>query len=343
MVLVALAAATAAGFAGTLLGPHFFATTPVQGFSIWFVTELVNYVAILPVVLTLPQRLTPVFDRTSLASLTAKAAPAIVLCLSCAATLVFGGPGSEAFPVPALLWCAVAYGVFPTALLTLLFSAWTLAVISGHYNLTFIHPRELLSIRLAVTLMALAPIAIAVSNAARNSLLRRLEWTATHDALTGTLNRAAFHDTASDLTRACLGRRETVGVLMLDIDHFKAINDNYGHAAGDTVIASFAGAIRDSVRAADVVARLGGEEFGVMLPGCARHDVEAIAERIRDTFAASALPLPDGARVTATVSIGVSIADDASLSLSDLLRRADTALYAAKNGGRNRVVLATAA
>jgi diguanylate cyclase (GGDEF)-like protein len=163
--------------------------------------------------------------------------------------------------------------------------------------------------------------------------LRRL---AMFDPLTGTLNRRAF----MELAEREIGRMRRTGqplaVVMLDLDHFKAVNDAYGHQAGDRVLADFAGRAAGCLRATDVLGRYGGEEFCAMLSGTSHADAMAIAERVR----ASVLAAPLGGLAQAvTVSIGVASFDGASApALEYLIGRADSALYAAKGLGRNRVV-----
>jgi diguanylate cyclase (GGDEF)-like protein len=127
---------------------------------------------------------------------------------------------------------------------------------------------------------------------------------------------------------------------MLDIDHFKSINDTYGHGAGDQVLSKLAGSMRSGLREDDVLGRLGGEEFAVLLAGCPPEQATVIAERVRSIFATTIVDLYDGRRVTATVSIGLAVAEAAPSSLESLMLAADNALYVAKSTGRNRVVRA---
>jgi diguanylate cyclase (GGDEF)-like protein len=156
------------------------------------------------------------------------------------------------------------------------------------------------------------------------------------DALTGVLNRRAFLDLAErDLARAA---REGApfAVLMLDIDHFKSVNDRFGHQAGDRALADFAARVKAGARPSDLVGRYGGEEFCVLLPATAPAEAQAVAERLRAAIAASPL---GGLPGTVTVSIGVAACTSPGCwSLAAITERADAALYAAKGTGRNRVV-----
>jgi diguanylate cyclase (GGDEF)-like protein len=173
-------------------------------------------------------------------------------------------------------------------------------------------------------------------------LLDDLARQASHDPLTGVLNRRAF--AAAAARRLAQPRPEVRGVamLMMDIDHFKRINDSHGHAAGDAVLTGFTGVVSGCIGERDLLCRLGGEEFAVLLTEATPGAATATADRIRSAFAAHAEPFGDVV-LSNTVSIGVAEADAAEQTIDSLLRRADTALYAAKREGRNRVVHAQSA
>jgi diguanylate cyclase (GGDEF)-like protein/PAS domain S-box-containing protein len=158
----------------------------------------------------------------------------------------------------------------------------------------------------------------------------------TCDHLTGLANRRSFYETAeADLVRQARSR-SPVSLLMVDADHFKRINDRHGHAAGDQVLRHLAECVSSGLRAHDVAARLGGEEFVVWLPGTDADDATGVAERIRSRLAAQRLEVA-GASIDVTVSIGVASTDAGVEDLPALLRRADLAMYEAKRLGRNRV------
>jgi diguanylate cyclase (GGDEF)-like protein len=129
-----------------------------------------------------------------------------------------------------------------------------------------------------------------------------------------------------------------VSLLMLDLDHFKRINDTYGHLGGDDVLKAFSVVVRSCLRKEDLLARYGGEEFVVLLPGASQTQASSLAERIREGVAARSFDA-NGHLVRVTVSIGIaSEGGDTLPSLEAMLGRADEALYRAKNEGRNRVV-----
>ena len=158
------------------------------------------------------------------------------------------------------------------------------------------------------------------------------------DPLTGLLNRRGFSEaTARMIEReAKAGRPATV--MIFDIDHFKSINDRFGHPAGDEVLKLFATIVTANLRISDLVGRIGGEEFAAMLP-CSMEETVLAADRVREAFQNCGIEIDDGP-VATTVSIGVA-GGPANTELDVLLASADTALYRAKRGGRNRVETAT--
>ncbi len=160
------------------------------------------------------------------------------------------------------------------------------------------------------------------------------------DPLTGISNRRAFlHDAALLAKRYGADPRPTA-VLLIDLDHFKSINDRFGHALGDRVLEIFTEVARQSMRASDLLGRLGGEEFAAVLNDTSQDTALAVAERIRLDFVQAAQEV-DSRPVCATVSIGLVHCDEARLDIAGLLALADQALYFAKERGRNRVEVAT--
>jgi two-component system, cell cycle response regulator len=172
------------------------------------------------------------------------------------------------------------------------------------------------------------------------ALQEQLREMAHRDALTGLRNRAAVLGALNrELTR---GRREgrPVGVVLADVDHFKRINDTFGHLAGDAVLRQAARCMQDVLRPYDTLGRYGGEEFLAVLPGCDVGATAGLAERLRQCVAEEPMGA-EGALVPVTISLGAAAWVDAKAADADgLLRAADVALYQAKAGGRNRVTLA---
>ncbi|MCB8874672.1 GGDEF domain-containing protein [Acidisoma silvae] len=164
--------------------------------------------------------------------------------------------------------------------------------------------------------------------------LRRLAHT---DELTGLPNRRFFFEMGAELFAA---RRRPLSLLTFDIDHFKSVNDGRGHAAGDQVLVEVAARCRAVLEDGQTLARLGGEEFGVLLPGCGAGQAQAVAERIRLAVAEQPIALPPEP-VQVTVSVGGACDATEAGDLGSLLLRADHALYAAKRGGRNKTRFTT--
>jgi diguanylate cyclase (GGDEF)-like protein len=178
----------------------------------------------------------------------------------------------------------------------------------------------------------------------RTALLRQYEEAARTDPKTGVAN--AMH--WSQVARAELSRAERdsncVGILMLDLDHFKRVNDTYGHLTGDAVLRAVAEALRKETRDYDVVGRFGGEEFMVLLPNLPAADLAAVAERFRHCVGGLVVTSPDNNEpVKVTASAGAVVYPDGGSDLDELLLAADAALYRAKEGGRNQTCLAPSA
>jgi diguanylate cyclase (GGDEF)-like protein/PAS domain S-box-containing protein len=170
----------------------------------------------------------------------------------------------------------------------------------------------------------------------RKAMENALRQIATTDSLTGMASRSHFMGYAeTELARARRHGRP-LSMVMLDVDHFKQINDHHGHAMGDAVLRVLTRTCRALVRQQDLVGRLGGEEFGILMPDTDSEHALALAERLRSAIAALRLATPHGDTVAVTASFGISIllADD---TLDRLLARADAGLYLSKHAGRNRV------
>jgi diguanylate cyclase (GGDEF)-like protein len=162
-------------------------------------------------------------------------------------------------------------------------------------------------------------------------LARRNQLSAMIDPLSGLLNRRGFASARSETLF------ENEAMVLFDLDHFKRINDRYGHAVGDQVIRRFADILREQGRKSDPKARFGGEEFAMAMTGVSLQEARAIAERILAAFAAVEIVSTEGEPFRATASAGIAFGDTRGAPIDHVMTRADTALYAAKRGGRNRV------
>jgi diguanylate cyclase (GGDEF)-like protein len=172
-------------------------------------------------------------------------------------------------------------------------------------------------------------------------LVRKLQHLSHHDSLTGLLNRRAFEYLLGRECQRLQRFGEHFSLLILDIDHFKRINDRLGHAAGDAVLTAVAQTLQNHAREVDRVARFGGEEFCVLLPRTTDEGALQAAERFRTAINNTVVAWSDES-ISVTISTGLATALQSGESLEELLRRADLALYQAKTEGRNRVVLAPA-
>ncbi len=162
---------------------------------------------------------------------------------------------------------------------------------------------------------------------------------ATHDALTGLFNRRQFSDLLASEAARSLRREPNTVLAIIDVDHFKRINDRFGHLEGDGVLKKLAEILRSHVRAGDVLARIGGEEFAVLMADTDIEQAKQFAERVREAVEASVFA-PGAEPQTMTVSVGLAALSKSRREPTELMRAADRALYAAKETGRNRVCCA---
>lgn len=164
----------------------------------------------------------------------------------------------------------------------------------------------------------------------------KLKDLAAKDSLTGILNRGSFYDHADPLLALSLRRNMPSSFILMDLDHFKSVNDTHGHFVGDKVLVHFTHVTRDLLRKPDLFGRIGGEEFAIFLPDTDLDEASRLAEEIRTAVGTSVLDV-DGKTVTCTISLGVASSEPRDISVDALLKRADLKLYEAKNKGRDRV------
>ncbi|MFK0309670.1 diguanylate cyclase [Pseudomonas sp. NPDC090233] len=338
-------AAVAASLACVMAAPWFEQSLRSTWLA-WFSEQFSTSVLVLPVLLTAPSARALVRSGAQAIRL----APLLVLLASLALSILFGGPGAIAFPIAALLWCAWTYSPFLVSLLTLTAGSTLIVAVAQnlmHFSVPQSEPgvSTLMSARLGIAMLVLGPLVVACVSQANRSLLARLAHQATVDHLTGVLTRSAFTQRASAVldSRQLHAQALPLTLMMLDIDHFKSINDRHGHGVGDQVLRQFARTLQDQLHDGELLARMGGEEFVVLLPGLAPERAKFTAERLRR--AVQDLHVAQGdARLQITVSIGLDgcAADVTAPGLDELLARADQALYRAKAHGRNRVELAEA-
>lgn len=344
LLLIAFAAATSAAIVGSGCLVVYFGQSPMQAFEFFLTSEFSSNLVVLPMVLTAPPlshlaKWLRTHAAPSAWQLKAILPGATLLASTLVATAI-GGMTAIAIPVPAILWCALSYGVFPTALLTFGLGLWQSTVLlSALTPGTAEYAAVLTSHRFGVALFSLGPIMVAAINAARSLLLDELDLAANQDVLTRILTRRAFLVRSEAILTQSQGAGRPVALLMLDVDRFKLINDEYGHAVGDEVLVRLAEQISTLLRRDDLFGRIGGEEFAILAPELTQPAALALAERLRDGCAQLRVPVEGHAPLMVTVSIGLvwGVAGP-GCSLQHLLKQADDALYRAKRTGRDRVV-----
>lgn len=168
-------------------------------------------------------------------------------------------------------------------------------------------------------------------------LLNRLEQESTIDFLTGLNNVRQFDNSLNESFINVKNKNERLSILIIDIDFFKKVNDTYGHLAGDSVLQQLGMVLSTSCRSFDIVSRIGGEEFSVILPDCPSEQAIEVAERLRLAVETHEFIISDEIRINISISIGAATYPDNVKNLEDLTKQADTALYSAKRSGRNKV------
>ena len=188
--------------------------------------------------------------------------------------------------------------------------------------------------------IGLVGIIFALTNLRLKKAFRKLRELTRIDPLTELSNRRDFDEKAHRELERTKRFNTPLSVVMLDIDHFKRVNDTYGHDAGDAVLKKLSVILREGVRGIDVTARIGGEEFAILMPGTTQQMATETAQRLRHTVSKTEIGLADGRSIVVTVSMGVSSFGPDDATMNEMMHRADRALYAAKQSGRNRVLQA---
>lgn len=343
--VVRLASGCVAGCAvgaviGATVAVSYFGGTWSQGWLSWFACDLVNYASLLPVLLTVrPWRWTGVQG-----ALTTAAMPWALLTVLLAVAWFMRDSGSAvAFTVPALVACALGGRMFATALMVMTSTVAMLALSVGVGASTAPAPVSTTT-QIALALLALGPLVVAAATAERRRLLDELRRATTRDDLTGVLRRGEFSARAQELLADGDRTGAPSAFLMMDLDHFKLLNDRRGHRAGDQALVDFSAILRDVLgragsaeRPGAIIGRVGGEEFAALLPGVTVERARSLAEEIRRRQEDRARS--DFGSDGSTVSIGVSCCTGRR-DLDELMMSADTSVYSAKRRGRNGVVVA---
>lgn len=340
MLLACLVAAVADGLFYALMGAPLSLGLAPRNMLHWFACSLVNYVAILPMVLTFPKKkLSPRYweESSNKQPLEVRMLlPALALALCTATAWALQGKSAPVFTLPALLWCAMAYPLFASTVLTAIVGMlFFLGIALGwlHAPVASAHTSQWLADYLALSALLPAPLMVASAMAAQREVTQRLRVMAEFDPLTRLPVRSAFFQWGHKLLQHRYVQRQPVSVLLLDLDQLQTINDSYGHAAGDRVLAALGRHLHSCLRRQDCVGRLGGEEFAVVLCNQTVQDTQQVIERICVQFAQQPIALEHGEMVRCTITAGGVIAERAPLSLPSLLSQADQALRAAKRHG----------
>ncbi len=336
----AVVAAAAAGVAGAAVLAHMSGGSLFDAWRTWFASELMNYLVLLPGLLSVQWPLSrPQLAQIKTFFVGPLVVPVVAVIVTTAMALLTPHPVAIVFPVPALIWVALVMPLPATCFLVMLYSGVTMFAVKLHvYDFGSGLSDDLIaSIHLGVAMIALGPVLVATFTAERRRQFVELQRVARIDDLTEALNRGTFFNEGVDRLRPLKAAQEPVAVILVDADHFKRVNDVYGHAAGDMALVALSAAIRKSIRYGDMFGRLGGEEFGLLLPGTPLDDARIVAERLRVYVERMQTTLASGDILQLTVSIGVSVAPKASSDLAEMLLFADRAMYEAKRAGRNRV------
>ncbi|MDO9268503.1 MAG: diguanylate cyclase [Methylobacter sp.] len=251
-------------------------------------------------------------------------------------------PGAVFFIVPLLLVLSFNVNLFGVATISSMSLVSIIAATAHNAGPFVVSDRADSNFRLMAFVFssALTILGIALQNRQLTSIERSSElWkdAAEHDPLTGLINRRAFLPRLQNEHQRALRTGNTYTFAMLDLDHFKSVNDTYGHHCGDAVLCALAAVMIENCRSIDAVARMGGEEFGILFPECTGEEALIALERIRKRFENSPV-MADGKSVSVTVSIGVASFVEGQEKAAEVVARADRGLYTAKAEGRNQIV-----
>ncbi|KOC87350.1 GGDEF domain-containing protein [Winslowiella iniecta] len=320
---------------GATIGENFL---PV--WSDWVSEQFSTGVLLLPFLLTLPARFSLHLSSYRLKKLL----PAVAVMVSIIAAALIDGAGSLTFPLPALIWCAIVYPITVTSLITLITGVTEIVlVVNGVMNIQgndeLLAMSYLVSARLGIATVAISPLIVAVSMDAILQLNKQLALRANYDFLTRLLSRSGMYEQLRQMDDSAPGNLHSAGVMLVDIDYFKAINDSFGHDSGDAVLEEIASRMRSVIGDQGMLCRFGGEEFVVVFFNHERAALFQIAEQIRHAIIMRKFLL-QGNTVGITVSIGIASKTRPETNrvetVNALISAADKRLYHSKRNGRNQ-------
>lgn len=316
-------------------------------FGMWWTGEILNVVSFLPIILaipTLPTMKAYLKDKKEHPFSIHNSLPLAFVFLSVGLTHFFVGPGAIMFPIAALIWAALTYNLFLVTIINCFVCMFMHHTISNYYlaESTDAFIATSLSIRIGLFMLALGPLTLSIISINRQKLYHQILYLANHDGLTTAMNRRYFYQESERMVSSenAKPQAKTVSILVMDLDHFKTINDTYGHAVGDKVLQEFTKQVQSQIRTSDLFGRIGGEEFALLLKDLTLKQSVDIAQRICNVVYATPIQLDDGKELKISVSIGLSYQSlPYCTKIQQLINRADTALYQAKEKGRNRLCL----
>ncbi|MGM7312744.1 GGDEF domain-containing protein, partial [Acinetobacter baumannii] len=234
-------------------------------FGYWVTSELQNALLLLPIILNIPPYL-KIKNHLKGNRIYIKAIdflPLFAVLISIGVSYYDSGPGSLLYPIAALIWCAIRYKPIIVALITSFTSAYIIYHVSGHYLL--LYPQDYLgntiSIRIGLIMMTIAPLTVSSISALHSELIQKLQHAIAHDELTSSLTRRQFLQSVRLLQEKVQKENKTSAFFMLDVDHFKKVNDSYGHLIGDRALQTCVTTIQNILHPHDLLGRFGGEEF----------------------------------------------------------------------------------
>lgn len=316
-----------------------------EDFGYWFTSEIQNALLLLPALISMPnltafkQCLKELKDTAIQTVL-----PLVAVVVSIVIAYYDAGPGSLLYPIAPLIWCALRYQHFSVTIISSISCAFIIYHVSQNYLLLYPdnYLNNTISTRLGLIMMTIAPLTVSSINKVRSKLIEELQHTIAHDELTSSLTRRQFLQSLQILQEQAQNAGHTSAFLMLDIDHFKHINDSYGHQIGDRALQHFVKTTQTLLNPRDLFGRLGGEEFAIFIANTNESVAYQCAEKIRQHVSESPIQLEHAQVFSIQTSIGICInTPEKNYSNEQLFKHADDALYRAKRQGRNQVVIST--